>query len=81
MAFVKVVEGSEIYNFPTDHTVHFSSKCWSYARPNRGTMKLFQPVDAEGTRTGQPGAAPWHDLPATAAPESVPARAAGCRRL
>jgi hypothetical protein len=38
-AFVKVVEGSEIYNFPIDHIVHFSSKFWSYARPNRGTVK------------------------------------------
>jgi hypothetical protein len=28
-AFVKVVEGSEIYNFPIDHIVHFSSKFWS----------------------------------------------------
>jgi hypothetical protein len=43
---VKVVGGSEIYNFPIDHIVHFSSKFWSYARPNRGTVKLFQSVDA-----------------------------------
>jgi hypothetical protein len=29
MAFVKVVEGSEIYNFPIHHFGHFYSNNWS----------------------------------------------------
>jgi hypothetical protein len=49
-AFVKVVEGSEIYNFHIHHFVHFYSKFWSYARPNRGTVKLFQSVAAAPRR-------------------------------
>jgi hypothetical protein len=28
MDFVKVVEGSEIYNFPIHYFVHFYSKIW-----------------------------------------------------
>jgi hypothetical protein len=37
MAFVKVVEGSEIYNFPIHHFVHFYSKFWIISCSNRGT--------------------------------------------
>jgi hypothetical protein len=37
MAFVKVVEGSEIYNFPIHHFVHFYSKFWSFACSNGGS--------------------------------------------
>jgi hypothetical protein len=39
MAFVKVVEGSEIYYFPIHHFVHFYSKFWSFTCSNRGTAK------------------------------------------
>jgi hypothetical protein len=35
-AFVKVVEGSEIYNFPIHHYVHFYSNFWIFKRANRG---------------------------------------------
>jgi hypothetical protein len=41
-AFVKVVEGSEIYNFPIHHLVHFYSKFWSFKRSNRGIVARFQ---------------------------------------
>jgi hypothetical protein len=36
-AFVKVVEGSEIYNFPIHHFVHFYSKFWSILLSNRAS--------------------------------------------
>jgi hypothetical protein len=34
IAFVKVVEGSEIYNFPIHHFVHFYSTFWRNSRSN-----------------------------------------------
>jgi hypothetical protein len=37
---VKVVEGSEIYNFPIHYFMHFYSTFWSFTRPNRGTGTL-----------------------------------------
>jgi hypothetical protein len=37
-AFVKVVEGSEIYNFPIHHLMHFYSNFWSFRRSNRGAV-------------------------------------------
>jgi hypothetical protein len=37
-AFVKVVEGSEIYNFPIHHFVHFYSNFWSFKCSNRGAV-------------------------------------------
>jgi hypothetical protein len=37
-AFVKVVEGSEIYNIPIHHVVHFYSNFWSLKRSNRVAM-------------------------------------------
>jgi hypothetical protein len=42
MSFVKVVEGSEIYNFPIHHFVHFYSKFWSFACSNSGSAKRVQ---------------------------------------
>jgi hypothetical protein len=44
-AFAKVVEGSEIYNFPIHHFVHFYSTFWSYACSNRDAGKRFRPAD------------------------------------
>jgi hypothetical protein len=38
MVFVKVVEGSEIYDFPVHHFVHFYSNFWSFRRSNRGAV-------------------------------------------
>jgi hypothetical protein len=43
---VKVVEGSEIYNFPIHHFVHFYSTFWSFTRSNRDTMTQLRPADA-----------------------------------
>jgi hypothetical protein len=40
MAFVKVVEVSEIYHFPIHHLVHFYTIFWSYTCSNRGTRQL-----------------------------------------
>jgi hypothetical protein len=37
-AFVKVVEGSEIYNFPIHHFVHFYTNFWGFRRSNRGAV-------------------------------------------
>jgi hypothetical protein len=37
-AFVKVVEGSEIYNFSNHHLVHFYSNIWSFRRSNSGAV-------------------------------------------
>jgi hypothetical protein len=41
-AFVKVVEGSVIYNFPIHHLVHFYSNFWRFSRSNQGTVKQFR---------------------------------------
>jgi hypothetical protein len=43
MAFVKVVEGSEIYNFPIHHSVHFSSNFWRKTQSNRRWLANFGP--------------------------------------
>jgi hypothetical protein len=40
-AFVKVVEGSEIYNFPIHHLVLFYSNFWRFSHSNQGTVKQF----------------------------------------
>jgi hypothetical protein len=37
MAFVKVVEGSEIYNYSIHHFVHFYSKFWSFSISNNAS--------------------------------------------
>jgi hypothetical protein len=38
-AFVKVVEGSEIYNFPIHHLVHFSCKKIEFLSLEQGQSK------------------------------------------
>jgi hypothetical protein len=43
MAFVKVVGGSEIYNFRIQNFVHFYSKIWSFSSSNTGTMTRCRP--------------------------------------
>jgi hypothetical protein len=46
MAFVKVVEGSEIYNFPIRHFVHFYSKFWSFGSQTEAQQHKFEPAGA-----------------------------------
>jgi hypothetical protein len=41
MAFLKVVDGSEIYNFPIHYFVHFYSTFWIFTCSNRGTVTEF----------------------------------------
>jgi hypothetical protein len=65
---VKVVEGSEIYNFPIHHWVHFYSTFESFARSNRVSGKRFRLADA--------GAAPRHDVVRRARASPLPRRAA-----
>jgi hypothetical protein len=72
-AFVKVVEGSEIYNFPIHHFVHFNSIFWSFKCSNRGAV-------TQG-RAGRRHAAPR--LPNALCPKTPralrrPVRAAPC---
>jgi hypothetical protein len=43
---VKVVEGSEIYNFPIHHFVHLYSTFWSLTCSNRDTVTQLRPADA-----------------------------------
>jgi hypothetical protein len=57
MAFVKVVEGSEIYNFRIQGLVHFYSKICSYSYSNRGTMKRNCASWAAPRRRARPPAA------------------------
>jgi hypothetical protein len=45
--FVKVVEGSEIYNFPIHHFVHFYSKFLRKMQSNRGTPSSLARARAE----------------------------------
>jgi hypothetical protein len=45
-AFVKVVEGSEIYNFPIYHFVHFYSRFLRKTRPKHGTLAQWWLADA-----------------------------------
>jgi hypothetical protein len=40
MTFVKVVEGSEIYNFPIHHILHFYSKIWRKTNFNRAGLNF-----------------------------------------
>jgi hypothetical protein len=42
MAFVKVVGGSEIYNFRIQSLVHLFSKFWSYSCLNRDSAKQLE---------------------------------------
>jgi hypothetical protein len=48
--FVKVVEGSEIYNFPIHHFVHFYSNFWSFKHSNRGAVTQGQAGRSRVTR-------------------------------
>jgi hypothetical protein len=43
MAFVKVVGGSEIYNFRIQGFAHFYSKNWSFSSSNTGTSTRCRP--------------------------------------
>jgi hypothetical protein len=68
---VKVVEGSEIYNFPIHTLVHFSCKKLSFYHSNRASPKQFQ-ADATSPalqRARAPARAPY------AASTSEPPRA------
>jgi hypothetical protein len=49
-AFVKVVEGSGIYNFLIHHFVHFYSKFWRFLRSNSGTVNFCRAGDAAPCR-------------------------------
>jgi hypothetical protein len=51
-AFVKVVEGSEIYNFPIYHFVHFYSKFLGKTWSNVGTPTHLEPHRAAPRRVG-----------------------------
>jgi hypothetical protein len=50
-AFVKVVEGSEIYNFPIYHFVHFYSKFLRKTHSKQGTLAQWWLADAAPRRT------------------------------
>jgi hypothetical protein len=64
-AFVKVVEGSEIYNFPIHHFVHFYSKFLRKTQSNRGTPSRLARARATAL---VPARAPPEDAPSQAAP-------------
>jgi hypothetical protein len=53
MDFVKVVEDSEIYNFPIHHFVYFYSKFWSFACSNSGSAKRVR-ASRRGAATSRP---------------------------
>jgi hypothetical protein len=64
---VKVVEGSEIYNFPVDHIVHFYSIFGRKSRSNKGTPSKLLP------RARLPRACAAHlGIRAARAPSEVP---------
>jgi hypothetical protein len=78
IAFVKVVEGSEIYNFPIHHFVHFYSNFWRNSFSNRA--KWIRDDASPRRRAGQnAGRAPrarhaaWFLPPSVSGP--VPSRA------
>jgi hypothetical protein len=48
-AFVKVVEGREIYNFPIHHTVHFSWKMWDKLGQTR-VNRIYQQQNVSARR-------------------------------
>jgi hypothetical protein len=52
-AFIKVVEGSEIYNFPIRHFVHFYSNFWSFLCSNSASWINW--VTIPRRRAGQRG--------------------------
>jgi hypothetical protein len=60
-AFVKVVESSEIYNFPIHHLVHFSSKNLSFYRSDRASPTFLGTLrrrPCAGAASGPPACAP-----------------------
>jgi hypothetical protein len=68
MAFVKVVEGSEIYNFSIHYFVHFYSTFWSFTCSNMDTAtQLGQPTP----RRAKPRRRARRPHPACAAPRSA----------
>jgi hypothetical protein len=78
MAFVKVVEGSEIYNFPIHHLVHFYSKFWSFTCSNSGRVKRIRasrcraaPARRTASASGPPRLCEAAHLPRIPAYQSV----------
>jgi hypothetical protein len=65
MAFLKVVEGSQIYNFPIHSIVHFHSIFWRKLKLNRGTPTRAWPRVCSR-------APPRRPAPATSASPSGP---------
>jgi hypothetical protein len=68
MTFVKVVEGSEIYNFSIYHFVHFYSNFLRKTRSNIGTPTCFAPHRnvahrAHARRAVTPARAPTRSIP------------------
>jgi hypothetical protein len=57
-AFMKVVEASEIYNFPIHHLVHFSCKNLSFYRSNRASPNKFR-VDCDVAPRPRARRSPW----------------------
>jgi hypothetical protein len=74
MAFVKVVEGSEIYNFPIHHLVHFYSKFWIFSRSNKGSVKRCRASPALGVRATAPPEAARRPRPHLPRPPCTPRR-------
>jgi hypothetical protein len=72
MAFVKVVGGSEIYNFCIQSFVHLYSKNWSFSISNTGTLSRCRP-ERRRTATSR---APACRVPQRPRPRSPPAEAA-----
>jgi hypothetical protein len=83
-AFVKVVEGSEIYNFPIHHKVYFNWDFLSYTQSNRGNQHRSTP-ERERARQAAPalGVQAPGPPPEVAPPEAprFPKRSHALRRL
>jgi hypothetical protein len=72
---VKVIGGSEIYNFPIHHFVHLYSSFWRFLRLNSGTMNFFRDGDATPRRAyldvrAHPAASRGPHLPEVPRPEA-----------
>jgi hypothetical protein len=57
-AFVKVVGGSEIYNFPIHHFVHFYSNFWSFSISNSELIWALRRGIAPARAPSAPARAP-----------------------
>jgi hypothetical protein len=57
MVFVKVVGGSEIYNFRIQSFVHLYSKNWSFSISNAGTLSRCRLERRRAPRRPRPCAA------------------------